>query len=250
MVWNLISNAVKFTPENGQVTVQLTYEANQAQIEITDTGEGISPEFLPQVFDRFQQESRSTSRRYGGLGLGLAIVKYLVEAHDGTITARSPGVGLGSTFTVTLPLIELTELEDYPDESSSSEPVLTLAGFRLLIIDDDPANLEVLEMVMSGIHDAIVTTASSVTEAMAQFTEQIPDVLITDITMPDRDGFELIEWVRALSPEQGGDVPAIAVTGHAAESDTQQLLAAGFQAHVPKPILFDELISAIIMALS
>ncbi len=250
VVWNLISNAVKFTPENGQVTVQLTYEANQAQIEIIDTGEGISPEFLPQVFDRFQQESRSTSRRYGGLGLGLAIVKYLVEAHDGTITARSPGAGLGSTFTVTLPLIELTELEDYPDESSSSEPVLTLAGFRLLIIDDDPANLEVLEMVMSGIHDAIVTTTSSVTEAMAQFTEQIPDVLITDITMPDRDGFELIEWVRALSPEQGGDVPAIAVTGHAAESDTQQLLAAGFQAHVPKPILFDELISAIIMALS
>ena len=249
VVWNLISNAIKFTPEGGQINLLLTYQSGQARIQVTDTGEGISPEFLPQVFDRFQQGSHSTTRQYGGLGLGLAIAKYLVDAHDGAIIARSPGAGLGATFTVTLPLIAI----DAPPEEldiQEQESILSLAGFRLLIVDDDPDNIEVLEIFLSGIHSADVTTAKTVNEAMARFAEQPPDLLITDISMPNHDGFELIKRVRTLSPEQGGDVPAIAVTGHAAESDAQQLLAAGFQAHIPKPIQFDELISAIMMALS
>ena len=247
VVWNLISNAIKFTPEAGQVEVRLNYETHQTRIEVIDTGEGIPPEFLSQVFDRFQQGSRSTSRRYGGLGLGLAIARYLVEAHNGTIAAHSPGVGLGATLTVTLPLVETTDL---PEESLTTDSDITLAGVRLLIVDDDIDNLAMLEILCAQVHNATVTSAHSVTEAIARFTEQPPELLISDISLPVRDGFELIEWVRSQPPGKGGQVPAIAVTGHASESDTRRFIAAGFQAHVAKPIQFDELVSVIINLLS
>lgn len=249
IVWNLISNAIKFTPEGGQINVELTYGTDQARIQVADTGEGISPEFLPKVFDRFQQGSRSTTRQYGGLGVGLAIAKYSVEAHKGTIIAQSPGSGLGATFTVTLPL---TEIDVLPEECDSpeQESILSLEGVRLLIVEDDPNSLEVLEIFLSSIHNATVTTASTVAEAKAQFSEQPPNILITDISMPHQDGFELIRWVRSLSPDQGGQVPAIAVTGHVSESDTQRFLAAGFQTHIPKPIPYEQFISEITKILS
>lgn len=247
VVWNLISNAIKFTPEAGQVEISLTYETHQARIEVKDTGEGISPEFMPQVFNRFEQGSRSTTRQHGGLGLGLAIARYLVAAHNGTITAHSPGVGLGATFTVTLPLVEATiPPQEERAEELAVESEVILTGVRLLIVEDNVDNLEMLEVLCAQVHNATVVCANSVAEAIAHFTAHPPDLLVSDISLPDRDGFELIEWVRSLPSEQGGLVPAIAVTGHASERDAQRFIQAGFQAHVPKPVQFDQLLAVII----
>ena len=241
VVWNLIANAIKFTPEQGQVEVRLTYHPDQAQIQITDTGKGIAPEFLPQVFDCFQQASRSTTRQHGGLGLGMAIARSLVELHQGTITVQSPGIGLGTTFVVTLPLIDAEAPS--PEQQSDARPAGNLAGIQILIVDDDVDGREMLEILFAQVHQAKVVIADSVATAMSQFTVCPPDLLISDISMPGQDGFELIQWVRSHPPEQGGNVGAIALTGHASENDTATFLAAGFQAHVAKPVQFDELVA-------
>lgn len=245
--WNGLSNAIKFTPLGGEISVSLTYTDDQARIDITDTGDGIDPEFLPYVFDRFRQADSSNIRRYGGLGLGLAIVKYFTEAHHGTVDITSPGIGQGSTLTITLPLSMTvpppTESTDSlsPDDTDAAD----FSDLCVLIVEDDSDSLEILRLTLQ-MQDATVITATSVREAINQFTETVPDLLISDISLPDQDGFDLIRQIRALPPEQGGNVPAIALTGYAATSDTERLLEAGFQRHVAKPFDIETLLVAII----
>ncbi len=250
VLWNGLTNALKFTPEGGQISVSLTYTDDQAQIEITDTGEGINPDFLPYVFDRFRQADSSNIRRYGGLGLGLAIVKHFTEAHHGTVTIDSPGVGQGCTLTIRLPLAMIiprpTELVD--PLLSADTTAADFTNLRILIVEDDTDSLEILTLTLQ-MQDATVITANSVQEAMKRFTDEMPDLLISDISLPGQDGFVLIDWVRSLPPEQGGETPAIALTGYAASSDTERLIAAGFQRHVAKPFDIETLIAAIVSVL-
>ncbi|BAU10319.1 multi-sensor hybrid histidine kinase [Leptolyngbya sp. NIES-3755] len=232
IVWNLLSNAVKFTPSGGRVTVQLDSIDHQAQITITDTGKGISPDFLPHVFDYFRQEDGTTTRKFGGLGLGLAIVRHLVELHGGTVAVASEGEGLGATFTVTLPLINV---EVTPSKAIEQSNPNDLRGMRLLMVDDDPDSREFIGFVLDQA-GAQVTIASSGTEAFSQLTRSRFDVLISDIGMPDMDGYMLLKQIRKLPTEQGGRVNAIALTAYAGEFNQQQALQAGFQAHLAKPI--------------
>ncbi|MGP1386358.1 MAG: chemotaxis protein CheB [Thainema sp.] len=243
---NGLSNAIKFTPPGGQVSVDLTYTNNQAQIDITDTGDGIDPEFLPYVFDRFRQADISNIRRYGGLGLGLAIVKYFTEAHHGTVAITSPGIDQGSTLMITLPLTMTqapsVESADVLPYSDTTDP--DFSNLRILIVEDDEDSLQILQLTLQ-MQDATVFTATSVRHAMNKFTEEVPDLLISDISLPDQDGFALIRWIRDLPPEQGGNVPAIALTGYAATSDTQRCIEAGFQRHIAKPFDIEMLVSAI-----
>ncbi|HEY9761192.1 MAG TPA: PAS domain S-box protein, partial [Trichocoleus sp.] len=242
VVWNLLSNAVKFTPIGGQVTVQLEQVNSHAQITIRDTGKGISADFLPYVFDYFRQADSTTTRKFGGLGLGLAIVRHLVELHGGTVSVDSPGEGQGATFTVRLPLM-LT-----PSNLNHSEALLghslALSGTRILVVDDenDARELLVFLLEQQGVQ---VIAANSAYEALLLLTQFKPDVLISDIGMPDMDGYMLIQQVRKLAPEQGGQIPAIALTAYAGDTNRQQALATGFQTHISKPVEPEELIHAI-----
>jgi len=250
IVWNLVSNAVKFTPRGGRVTVRLTRVGNQAQITVTDTGKGIDPEFLPYVFDYFRQEDGATTRQFGGLGLGLAIVRHLVELHGGTVAVDSRGEGQGATFTVKLPLSEKKEQEN-PEQRLTSPPTTNrpLLGIRVLVIDDEPDMRDVIafSLEQSG---AEVMTVATATEALAALAQFQPDILLSDIGMPGMDGYMLLRQVRALSPEQGGQVLAIAFTAYATEVEQQQALQAGFQEHLAKPIEPDILVKEIVKLLS
>ncbi|MBW4565929.1 MAG: PAS domain S-box protein [Mojavia pulchra JT2-VF2] len=242
VVWNLLTNAVKFTSQGGRVDIQLERVDAQAQIIVRDTGIGIPPDFLPYVFDQFRQESSATTRRFGGLGLGLAIVRYLVELHGGTVQADSLGAGQGATFTVRLPLMlhqQATKQDTKPSESS-----LNLQGTRILVVDDDDNTREFLAFLLE-LHGANVIATATATEAITTLTQFKPDVLLSDIGMPDVDGYMLMRQVRALSPQQGGTIPAIALTAYAGEINYQQAMAAGFQRHIPKPIEPQVLIQAI-----
>uniref|UniRef100_B8HWK7 Circadian input-output histidine kinase CikA n=1 Tax=Cyanothece sp. (strain PCC 7425 / ATCC 29141) TaxID=395961 RepID=B8HWK7_CYAP4 len=233
IVWNLLSNAIKFTPTGGRVTIRLEQVEDQAQITVTDTGIGIQPQFLPHIFESFRQQDTSISRQYGGLGLGLSIVKYLVEAHGGTITAESPGENQGATFTVQLPLLKAAS------PSPAGEPRLPgdidLAGLKVLSVDDREDARELFATVLS-LYGAEARVAASGMEALDLLTTFKPDVLICDIGMPGMDGYTLLQRIRALPIEQGGTVPAIAVTAHAREEDQQRALESGFQGHIAKPI--------------
>jgi signal transduction histidine kinase/DNA-binding response OmpR family regulator len=242
IVWNLLSNAVKFTPVGGRVDVVLDGIDNQAQIVVTDTGQGISPDFLPHIFESFRQEDASVARKHGGLGLGLAIVYQLVEAHGGTITAHSFGERKGATFTVKLPRLD-TILENHQADDFA-RPETDLQGIRVLAIDDEPDSLELLSFMLSEYQAEVlaVTTAAEFLEALESFQ---PNVAISDIGMPGIDGYTLISYVRALPPERGGQVLAIALTAYAGEADRQRALAAGFQSHISKPIEPGELITTI-----
>jgi PAS domain S-box-containing protein len=237
VAWNLLSNAIKFTARGGEVTARLSREDDGLRLEVTDTGEGITPEFLPYVFERFRQANGSTTRVHGGLGLGLAIVRHLVELHGGTVEAESAGQGRGSRFTVTLPATPpgpapASLVEEGPGRGA---PSLPLSGLRLLLVDDDLDTCEAMAFLLAQA-GARVVTASSVPEALNEFERSRPDVLITDIGMPDRDGYDLLRQVRMRSPERGGGVPAIAMTAYARPEDRDRALAAGFQEHVPKPV--------------
>lgn len=244
--WNVLSNAIKFTPEGGDIRVTLTYTDEQAQVKVTDTGEGIEADFLPCVFERFRQAQSPSTRQYGGLGLGLAIVKHFVEAHDGTVEIDSPGSGQGTTLTINLPLVVTTP----PDENSLPATDNSLADLRILVVEDDFESLEVLRITLQ-MQGATVLTAVSVDEAIAHFTAgDVPDLLISDINLPGRDGFELIGWVRSCPADQGGEIPAIAVTGHAADNDATRLIEAGFQRHIAKPINMDDLLTTILNLLA
>ncbi|MGJ5675038.1 MAG: PAS domain-containing protein [Nostochopsis sp.] len=257
VVSNLLSNAVKFTPSGGRVEVQLSQVLetsvdtqssiiNYAQITVADTGMGIASEFLPHVFEYFRQADSSTTRKFGGLGLGLAIVRHLVELHGGIVTADSPGEAQGATFTVKLPLIkqqvgaEETDTHKELDKFSSSY----LAGLRILVVDDDTDTRNFLEFLLKE-YGGTVTAASSASQGLKILAQLQHDLLISDIGMPEIDGYGLIEQIRAIPPEQGGTIPAIALTAYAGDSDRSRLLAAGFQVHIAKPVDIDQLLLAI-----
>ncbi|MBD2522703.1 PAS domain-containing protein [Nostoc sp. FACHB-133] len=248
VVGNLLSNAVKFTPPNGSVEVSLSSSreltSHSAQIQVKDTGQGISPEFLPHVFEYFRQADSSTTRKFGGLGLGLAIVRNLVELHGGTITAASAGEGQGAIFIVRLPVIKEIRGDEETGGGKDKFNSLAIAGLRILIVDDDADTREFLHFFLQQ-NGALTTVAASATEALAVIAKTIPDVLISDLGMPEMDGYSLIRLLRAMPKEKGGETPAIALTAYAGESDRDQVLEAGFQKHIAKPVQPTELITSI-----
>lgn len=247
IVCNLLSNAIKFTPSGGKVDVCLAHRNGEAEISVSDSGQGIKPEFLPLVFDRFRQEDGSISRRHGGLGLGLAIVRHLVELHAGSVEAFSAGEGKGSRFVVRLPTrLGAARGGATADEVVSSPATSSmLAGVRLLVVDDEPGARELIANVLQG-YGAEVCLAESGQAALTKLFEQRPHVLVADLGMPGMDGYALIEQVRALDPDFGGQTPAIAVTGYASPLDRLRALQAGYQNHVAKPVEPQEL--AIVIA--
>jgi signal transduction histidine kinase/CheY-like chemotaxis protein len=244
IVWNLLTNAIKFTPRDGCVRIMLGRQNSQVQIGVTDTGQGISPEFLPYMFDLFRQADSSITRSHGGLGLGLAIVRHLVEMHGGNVQARSEGEGKGATFVVTLPMIGvgITHNGDHKDgavdtsqDGVSIERVPELHGVSVLIVDDEPETLELLVEVLSRC-GAEVRSSSCAHDALEALQSWKADVLISDIGMPGEDGYELIRKVRRMDPDRGGCIPAVALTAYARGEDRIRALSAGFQMHVSKPV--------------
>lgn len=263
IVWNLVSNAVKFTPEQGQIEVrlqQVTAQENNlngasssaqsyAKLTVSDNGKGISPQFLPHVFEYFRQADSTTTRVFGGLGLGLAIVRHLVELHGGTVRADSRGEGQGATFTVQLPLLEKKELNPESnqtlDRASLSMNNYPLANLRILLVDDEKDARDVVEFILEQA-GAKVIVAPSAREALTAFSQSKINLIVSDIGMPLMNGYMLIQQIRNMPAEQGGQVPAIALTAYAGEIDRQQAIAAGFQQHITKPVESEELIKAIV----
>jgi signal transduction histidine kinase/ActR/RegA family two-component response regulator len=247
VIWNLLCNSVKFTPAGGRVQVRLEQVDHQAQITISDTGIGISPEFLPHVFDSFRQADSTTTRKFGGLGLGLAIVRHLVNLHGGTIEAESDGEGMGATFTVKFPL--MSTMQTVNQDSQLSEPSLDLKGIHVLVVDDDSdtRNFFVFLLEQAG---ARVIASASAGEAFTALTQSPPDILLSDIGMQEINGYMLMQQIRALPPEKGGQIPAIALTAYAGDINHQQAIQAGFQQHLAKPIEPEKLIGAISTLLS
>lgn len=244
VVWNLLSNAVKFSETGGTVHVRAARIGDSMQIVVRDSGHGIAEEHLAMIFERFRQVDSTRTRRRGGLGLGLAIVRYLVEGHGGTVTAHSSGLGHGATFEVTLPAAREAVPADRASLESSNPTTRPLRGVRILIVDDDDDARELIAEVIANA-GAVVTTAPNAAQAYAALQANPPHVLISDIGMPDEDGYSLIRRVRALPPERGGDVPAIALTAYARAEDFRAATEAGFQLHVAKPVRPDALLAAI-----
>jgi PAS domain S-box-containing protein len=252
IIWNLVSNAVKFTPRRGQVRLALTRYESHIEITVEDNGDGISATFLPHVFHRFRQADSSSKRKHGGLGLGLAIVRHLVELHGGTVEAESPGAGQGARFTVRLPVRVLTPVEQMV-QTEQPPPVATipvtrlrrLDGLRILSVDDDHTSREMLQVALQRA-GAEVISAASAAEALKLFQRLRPDVLISDIGLPDEDGYDLLRAVRALPLEAGGATPAIALSGYVSAQDRLATETIGYQAFVSKPVNLTELIDAII----
>ena len=245
VVWNLLTNAVKFTPNGGQVTIELRQIDRLAQIRVSDTGKGIDPQFLPYVFEYFRQADSSTTRKFGGLGLGLAIVRQIVEGHGGTVTAESLGENQGATFTVQLPMIEqvipsILESVQVPVENA----VAPLNGLQILIVDDEADIREFQAFALEHSGARVIAVASGL-EALQVLERTIPDVLVSDIGMAQMDGYMLIQQIRARSPQQGGTIAAIALTAYARDGDRQKALEAGFQAHITKPVEPEVLVKAI-----
>ncbi len=260
VVWNLMSNAVKFTPAGGRIRLALagTPADHPTHVDITvqDSGEGISPQFLPYVFDRFRQGDSSSTRRHGGLGLGLAIVRHLVELHGGTVQAYSEGEGRGAAFVVRLPIQPppgaVMPLPAAPVRTSPSiEPTQPgpLTGLRVLFVDDDANTREMLEEALRSA-GSDVQTAVSVDDALAHLQRWRPHVLLSDIGMPDQDGYALIRQVRALADEAGGHTPAVALTGYARDRDREAILTAGYQAYCAKPVDLDTLFRVLLSSAS
>lgn len=270
IVWNLLSNAIKFTPQGGLVEVDLEWVehragdqesmgenvfASYAKITVRDTGIGISPDFLPYVFESFRQADGSTTRKHSGLGLGLAIVRHLVELHGGTVSVQSSGERQGATFTVQLPLLEKKDKqkEKGKDGGKNSFPSLPtqintpsspLEGVRVLVVDDDADSRDFLVFALEDF-GAIATAVTSVSSALEILTTFQPDILISDIGMPEQDGYSLIRQIRALPREHGGDIRAIALTAYAGDRDRNLALAAGFQRHLSKPVMPDHLANVV-----
>jgi len=251
VVWNLITNAIKFTPRGGQIIVKLESVGARAEIIVEDSGIGVSPEFLPHIFDRFRQADPSTNRLHGGMGLGLSIVRQLVDLHGGTVRAESEGEGKGATFVVSLPM---TVLKGEPERAERLiHPVKShvridcppsLQGLRVLVVEDEADTRDMLRAVLE--HCEIeVFTAGSASEALESLVRFRPDVLISDLGMPEEDGYSLIAKVRALPAEQGGQIPAAAITAYVRAEDRTKVLLAGFQLHVPKPIEPAELMAVV-----
>jgi PAS domain S-box-containing protein len=243
IVWNLLSNAIKFTPNGGRVNVSLKHVANNAEIEVSDTGKGIKLDFLPKIFDYFSQEDSTITRQFSGLGLGLPIVRNLVELHGGTIEANSLGIGQGATFTVRLPLV-VTDPTYSLGDNQHQDVSLDLSGIKVLVVDDDADSREFVSFALE-LYGAEVITASSVFEALQIFVESKPNVLVSDIGMPEMDGYEFLRQIRNWASEQGGLIPAIALTAYAGEFNQRQAAAAGYQMHISKPVEPDALAAAI-----
>ncbi|WP_190447635.1 ATP-binding protein [Trichocoleus sp. FACHB-832] len=246
VIWNLLSNAIKFTSSGGIVEIKLEAIGSNAQIQVKDTGVGISADFLPHVFDYFRQADSTITRSFGGLGLGLAIVRNLVELHGGTVSAESLGIGLGSTFILQLPLIKDEGISK--DELNSSLILdfssLPLEGVRILVVDDEADTREFLTFALEE-YGAETIVAASAAEALKALELYHPDVLLSDIGMPEEDGYSLIRKVRSLSLERGGSIKAVALTAYAREEDQQRAISAGFQMHVAKPVEPAELVAAV-----
>jgi len=250
VVWNLLSNAVKFTESGGSIEVRLEQAGRSVAIIVRDSGQGISADFLPFLFDRFRQHDPSSSRRHGGLGLGLALVRELVELHGGTVSVVSEGPNRGSTFSVILPTSVSPEVRraDLVAADSTDELAPSLVGVHILVVDDEPDSreLSVRALEQSG---ARVTAVSSSIEALVELRsfspEALPHLIVSDIGMPRQDGYDLIRQVRSLEPDRGGRIPAIALTGYATPENVERVLAAGFQMHVAKPMAPAALVSAI-----
>lgn len=243
VVWNLLSNAIKFTPSGGKVEICLECIDSSAQITIKDTGKGISSEFLPYVFEYFRQEDGKTTRKFGGLGLGLAIVRHLTELHGGTVDVESRGEGMGATFKVRLPLMKVVEEKN--QDNLPSIRTFDFSQLQILIVDDE-ADMRDLVLTILEQYGARVSVAASATEALTLLDRFQPDILISDIGMPDIDGYMLMQEIRKRSPKQGGLMGAIALTAYAAEYDQKQALQAGFQQHLAKPVEPEELAQAIV----
>ena len=260
--WNLLTNAIKFTPKGGRVQVSLERVNSHAEIIVSDNGQGIEPGFLPHVFERFRQADASTTRRHGGLGLGLSIVKQLIELHGGSVRAKSPGPGLGATFCVQLPLMVVHPPPDEPDREHPRgrggggggwEPALvaddlSLHGITVLAVDDEADARLMVQRVLEKCGARVIAAASSA-EALAVLSRERPDVIVSDIGMPGEDGYEFIRKVRALRPEEGGRTPAAALTAFARAEDRTRALRAGYQTHVAKPVEIVEL-SAVVASLA
>ena len=246
IIWNLLSNAVKFTPHGGKINVRLERDGENVRVTVKDSGQGIEPEFLPRVFDRFRQADSSTTRTFGGLGLGLAIVRHLVELHGGTVAADSEGVGEGATFSASFPL--LTERAEPSPVMHSAElhvtDFLSLDGLRVLLVDDEMETREIISTVVERT-GAEVKACNSAREALTELLDWRPDVILSDIAMPDEDGYSFISRVRSLPQDEGGNTPAAALTAYAREEDRKQALAAGYQMHIAKPIGAGQLVNMI-----
>lgn len=250
VVWNLLSNAVKFTESGGSIEVRLEQAGRSVAIIVRDSGQGISADFLPYLFERFRQHDPSSSRRHGGLGLGLALVRELVELHGGTVSVVSDGPNQGSTFTVSLPTAVSPEVRhaDMGAGDSTDEMAQSLVGVHILVVDDEPDSRELSVRILEQ-SGARVTAVSSSMEALIELRsfppEALPHLIVSDIGMPRQDGYDLIRQVRSLEPDRGGRIPAIALTGYATPENVERVLAAGFQMHVAKPMTPAALVSAI-----
>jgi signal transduction histidine kinase len=249
IVWNIISNAVKFTPQGGEIHVHLCEADGHVSIAIRDTGVGIDPAFLPRVFERFTQADSSSTRAHGGLGLGMAIVHHLIDLHGGSVHAESPGPNLGATFTVRLP-VHATAGDTSPVviegtvEDTPIDQLPSLDGVSVIVVDDEPHAREVIATILSA-RGARVRAAGSAREALEAIAADVPDVIVSDIGMPGEDGYSLMRAIRSLDADRGGQVPAIAVTAYASARDSLAALAAGFHRHLPKPVDPAELVSAV-----
>ncbi|OYD97839.1 hybrid sensor histidine kinase/response regulator [Nostoc sp. 'Peltigera membranacea cyanobiont' 210A] len=254
VVWNLLSNAIKFTPKGGKLQIRLERINSHVEITVSDTGVGISPDFLPYVFDRFRQHDSTTTRSYGGLGLGLAIARQLIELHGGTITVASPGIGQGTTFIVKLPVAIIYKSSSEPEAldlitqaDGTIDAPLTLSGLQILVVEDEADSLELLSTILQeyGAQVISVTSVSEALEIIENATSQSLDVLVSDIGMPNEDGYSLIRKLRQLEAQRGGRMPAVALTAYARSDDRKQALLAGFQMHLPKPVEAAELATVI-----
>jgi signal transduction histidine kinase len=251
IVWNLLSNAIKFTPKGGHVAVTARRTESLVVVHISDDGQGIRAEFLPYLFEPFRQADGSTTRRHGGLGLGLAIVKQLADAHGGTITAHSEGEGRGASFVLELPARSMSDVPGAQGlgarmdaASLTSRGNIRLNGLRLLIVDDDEDSRELIGCMLAD-RGATVSSASSAAEALRLFVDSPPDLLVSDIGMPNVNGYTLIRRVRGLSGDRGGRTPAVALTAYARPEDGERAFAAGFQAYVTKPVDPDRLTAVV-----
>jgi PAS domain S-box-containing protein len=239
--WNLFNNSIKFTPKGGKMQVVLERVSSHLEVSVSDTGEGIAPDFLPFVFDRFRQQDGSTTRRHSGLGVGLSIVKHLVELHGGHVSASSAGVGKGATFVVHLPISLAGRIDDSWRLSPATEATgfgdcnPSLDGLKILIVDDEADTRELLRQILESC-EAQVVDADSAAEALQLLRQERPHILVSDIGMPGQDGYWLIDQVRALSPEDGGSLPAIALTAFARPEDRRRALRRGYHAHAAKPV--------------
>ena len=246
---NLLSNAVKFTEKGGTITVSVTHDHCSATASVTDTGRGIDPAFLPDVFERFRQADNEYSRRTGGLGLGLAIVRHLAELHGGSVSAHSEGLGHGSTFSVTFPLAETrahTQPTPKRTENGNSKQQLTRSfkDLRVVLVEDDTDSREMLKTFLEA-NGMCVTAVESAPAAIEAVKTIKPDILISDVGLPGQDGYEMMNKIRSFTEDEGGRTPAIALTGYVSLQDRKQALSSGFQEHLAKPIDFDELVNRI-----